>query len=309
MTALRARVASDAVHLLAEGPVWDAHRERVLWVDITAGDVCAGTLCDGVVEPTRRWHVDQSVGAVVPAADGRLLVAGHTSLAVLEPDGTLTPGPAVLPVGVSRRLNDGACDPAGRFVVGSLTTPLGRPTGHETLTRVEVDGTLTTLDDDLALSNGIAWSPDGALLYSVDTLAHVVRVRDYDAASGTCGERRVHLRFDDGLPDGLACDADGNLWVAVWGRGEVRCLSPDGRVLHTVDVDAPHTSSVAFVGPDLDTLLITTASAELDAVQHAASPDSGRLFTLPVGELVGVRGLATTPWDGRPGNPVVEQEI
>ncbi|WP_024288319.1 SMP-30/gluconolactonase/LRE family protein [Cellulomonas sp. KRMCY2] len=298
MTLLEAHPATPTIHRLAEGPVWDAARGRVLWVDIDAGTVVEGLLHGNEIETVRAMTVDTTVGAVVPSPDGRLLVAGRDRLLVVEVDGHLTPGPAVLPSGSAGRLNDGACDPAGRFVVGSVT--VGGATGHEVLTRLEDDGSLTVLDDDLWLSNGLAWSADPVVMYSVDTLPAIVWRRDYDVASRTAGTRREHLRITGGgLPDGLCLDTDGNLWVALWGAGQVRCYSPGGEVLHVVEVAAPHTSSVAFVGPELDRLLITTASAELDPAGLSEHPGSGRLYTAPVGALLGVHGQPTTPWNGR----------
>jgi len=106
----------------------------------------------------------------------------------------------------------------------------------------------------------------------------------------------VALRIDDGSPDGLCVDADGNLWIAIWGAGEVRCYTPGGKRLATVDVPAPHTSSVAFVGPARDTLLITTARDELGAQQLAEFPLSGHLFTA----RPEVAGLPAAPWAGPP---------
>lgn len=300
MTTLEARLAGDEVHLLGEGPVWDAANDRLLWVDIEAGDVLVGELDGGRVRATGRTHVDRTVGAVVPAADGRLLVAGRDVVHVLAADGSAREVCRVLPEGSGRRLNDGACDPAGRFLVGTLA---GDPTGRETLHRIEDDGSLTTLDDDLTLSNGLAWSPDGAVMYSVDTLAGVVRARDYDPATGATGPRRDLLHVEPGWPDGLRVDAGGNLWVAVWGGSQVRCFRPDGALLHVVEVAAPNTTAVAFAGPGLGTLVITTASIGLTDEQRAEFPASGRLFAVDVGAAVGVRGLPTTPWNGRALGP------
>jgi sugar lactone lactonase YvrE len=236
-----------------------------------------------VVTGTRRW--DRTVGAVVCSAAGELLVAGAQALLT-------DPETRVVPAGARRRLNDGACDPAGAFLVGTLA--LGEVQGDETLVRLERDGTLTVLDDDLNLSNGLCWSPDGTLLYSVDSVPGIVWVRSYDAATGATGPRREWLRITDGLPDGLCADADGHLWIAVWGAGEVRRFTPDARPAGVVTVPAPHTTSVAFAGPGLDRLLITTATATLGADRLAAYPMSGRLFLADTG----IAGLPVTPWAG-----------
>jgi sugar lactone lactonase YvrE len=295
MTMSTATPASSERFRLGEGPVWDAPRERLLWVDIEGRAVLEGVLDGGAITVTNRILFDTMVGAVAVAGDGTLLVAAQERLVVQRPDGTREDGPRVVPAGERRRLNDGKPDPAGRFLVGTLS--LGGPSEREVLVRLEADGRLTVLDDDLALSNGLAWSADGRRMFSVDTVARTVSVRDYDPGSGAVGPRRVHLRLEDGFPDGIAMDAAGHLWVAVWGGGEVRRYAPDGSLVDQVATGAPHTSSVAFAGDDLRTLVITTATSELSDDQVAAHPDSGRLFCA----RADVPGLPVAPWRGTAG--------
>jgi sugar lactone lactonase YvrE len=285
-----ARPVDAGVCELGEGPVWDAGRERLLWVDIDSGVVHQGVVDGGSITATGAWRFAAEVGAVAVGAAGELLVAEREVLTRVAVDGTRTELARVLAAGSTSRLNDGAVDPAGRFLVGSLD-PAQR-SGTEVLVRLE-NGGLTTLDDDLILSNGLAWSPAGDRLFSIDTVPGVVWVRDYDPVSGATGERREAFRVGDGAPDGMCADADGNLWIAVWGGGRVECRTPQGLVLATVTVDAPHVSSVAFAGPDLDLLVITTARADLAPAALAAHPDSGRLFTVHVG----MTGLPTPYWD------------
>jgi len=284
--------ATSEVFQLAEGPVWDAAGARLLWVDILAGAVLEGRLSAGLVEVAHRHDFPGMVSAVAVGQDAELLIAAQEQLVVLGPDGSRRHGPRVLPPDARRRLNDGSTDPSGRFLVGTLS--LDGPSEDEVLVRLEPDGSLTEIDDDLTLSNGLAWSLDGRLMYSVDTLRRVVYVREYDVASGASSGRRVHVRLDDGHPDGIAVDAEGHLWVAVWGLGQVRRYAPDGALVDRLDVPAPHVSSVAFAEEDLRTLVITTATAELSDEQLRENPDSGALFTA----RVDVPGHATTAWAG-----------
>ena len=277
---------------LAEGPLWDTARRRLLWVDILAGAVLEGTLDDGRIEVTGRHGFEGMVGAVAVADDGTLLVAEQEGLGVVRTDGTRAEGPRVVPAGERRRLNDGKPDPAGRFLVGTMS--LDGESDREVLVRLEQDGGLTPIDRDLTLSNGLAWSADGGTMYSVDSMRRTVFVRSYDPASGAAGERRVHLRLSDGIPDGIALDADEHLWVAVHGAGQVRRFAPDGAVVDRLDVPAPHTTSVAFAGDDLRTLVITTAFGELPEEERRAHPESGRLFTT----RVDVPGCPVAPWSG-----------
>ena len=285
---------------LAEGPAWHAVTGRVVWVDIPAARVHTATLAgDTLVPGASSVHVP-TVGAALPAADGGLLLANHHRLLAVDADGRATGAVALPGFGAASRTNDAKCDPAGRVLVGSA--PTGGEVGGERLWRLEHDGTLTVLDDDLRLSNGIAWSPDGRLLYSVDSLADVVWVRDYDPEGLSVGQRRAFLATDRaaGLPDGLAVDVEGCVWMAVWGGACVRRHAPDGRVIAEVATNAPHTTSVAFVGDGLDRLLVTSAREGLDDAALAAAPASGALFLVDVG----VAGVPITPWAGAPMGPV-----
>jgi sugar lactone lactonase YvrE len=290
MAELAARPVGPAAYRLAEGPVWDPDRGRLLWVDIPAGTVHHGRLTPDssvVVDGSRSFG--ETVGAVAVAADGELLVAGQRTVFRVAQDGAPTPVATVVAPG-HYRLNDGAVDPAGRFLVGSLA--LDGSSGRQVLVRLDPAGP-TVLDEDLSLSNGLAWSPDGHRMYSIDTTARAVWVRDYDPATGATGARRLAFDIEDGLPDGMCTDADGNLWIAIWGGGRVECRSPGGQLLATVAVDAPHPSSATFAGPDLDILLITTAYEELTPAERVAHPSAGHLFTV----RPGVRGLPVPYWN------------
>ncbi len=294
----RAAVASRQVYGLAEGPVWDAPRRRVLWVDINAGKVHMGALVSDAhrgdqIEPTTEITFPETVGAVACSRSGVLLVAGARTLHTVDSDGTSTAGPQLVPADRPSRLNDGACDPAGRFLVGSMDLAGGRR-GGESLYRIETSGEVTVIDGDLTLSNGLAWSPDGSSFYSIDTVPGVLFARSYEPDTGAFGTREVLLDMSDSSPDGMCVDSEGNLWIAIWGGCEVCCFSPTGQQIAVVEVAAPQVTSVAFVGPDLDILLITTAAEQLSADQLARYPDSGRLFTC----RVGVTGTPVAPWAG-----------
>jgi len=283
----RAEVACDVVYALGEGPLWDGPRDRALWLDILAGTVHEGRLSGDRIVPTRSWTVDRMVGAVVAGPAGELLVGGTEELLIVDPDGDVSAGPRILPAGSGRRLNDGSCDPDGVFLVGSLD--LQDKPGGEILVRVGPDRRVETIDEGLTLSNGLGWSPDGRWFYSIDTGPGVVYVREY----APMGPRRVLIE-PDGHPDGMCVDSEGNLWVALWGSGEVHRYSPTGELTGVVEVGVPHVSCPAFVGPALDRLLITTATKDLPPDQLAKYPDSGRLFLADVG----VTGLPATPWAG-----------
>ena len=301
MKHVAAEVASSTAYELGESPVWDAARQRILWVDINEGKVFTGSLVGRSIIEESVLVVDETVGSVVPGANGDILVAGRHSLHRLSPDGDQSRLLRVISGDKRSRLNDGGCDPAGRFLVGSVGQAERK--ASECLYRWDGHETVTVLDDGLTISNGLVWSADGTVMYSVDSIPGIVFKRSYDATTGACGEREEWLRFADGLPDGACLDVHGNLWVAAWGTGQIRCFQPDGAQIATVDVDAPLTTSVAFVGVDRDLLLITTARDELTQEQLAAHPDSGRLFIADVG----VAGQPPYLWNSELTEPDLAQ--
>ncbi len=285
-----ARVATDESYFLAEGPMWDSARSRVVWVDIMEGRVLTGRLhSDGTIRVLERVEVPDIAAAATVADDGRMLIAGAHRLYVRELDGSLTAGPQVV-AGTGRRFNDGKPDPRGLFVAGTKSAA-----EQESLLRFEEDGSVTPVDGDLAMSNGLGWSPDGRLLYSVDTLRGRVHVRDYDPETGAIGPRKTFLTVQDGLPDGLAVDAEGCVWLALWGGARVVRCAPDGEIVGHVELPTPHVSSVAFVGPDLGTLVITTAREGLSDARLRAHSFAGRMFTA----RPGIHGAPVAPWSGR----------
>ena len=293
------RAATEESFDLAEGPVWDRIRQRLLWVDIRRGTVLVGRLHDdGTISLEDRVQTPGMVGAVAVSEAGDWIMAGERGILIRSAAGQLSDGPTILAPDSGRRLNDGKVDPGGRFVVGTLKIDES-PTTTERLIVVQPDGRLDDLDSDLSLSNGLGWSPDGSVLYSIDTVPRIVYARDYDASTGTAGPRRVAFALEPGAnPDGMCLDADGQLWIAIWGGGQVRRYTPDGMLTRTISVPAPHTTCVTFAGPDLATMVITTATKDLDDDELARSPLSGRLFTLGAG----VRGLPLPWWSGLPGS-------
>ena len=291
---IQAQPAHAGIFVLSEGPVWDPGTGRLTWVDIDAGSVLSAPLTEDVTGPrlgrVARVDFGEQVGCAIPLPRSRILVALRTQLAILGSDGALKRGSVLVSDG--QRFNDGKIDPQGRLVVGTLWLDDGNRPGNSLL-RIEGDGSITTLDDDLVLSTGLGWSPAGSIFYSTDTGAGKIFRREYGA--DVIGPREEFIIFDDDLwPDGLTVDANGNLWVAIWGSGEVCVYGPDGRRRLDLGlvVDAPHTSSVTFAGDRLDIAVITTASRDLDADALKRLPHAGEVF---LGKAI-VTGLPATPW-------------
>ena len=288
MGSVEVALRTDAV--LGEGPRWDAVRGRLLWVDIERRQV---HLFDPVTGEDSYAEVDDRVGAAVPTVGDAVLVALAHRLALLQPDGSLE---ELVPIPHGRqdmRLNDGACDPAGRFWVGSMALDLERAAA--VLFRYE-KGALERVLDGITLSNGIGWSPDGRLMYYVDSLAYGVDVFDFDADSGELRGRRpfVVLPRGSGVPDGLAVDEDGCLWLALYGRGRVHRYRPDGSLDGELTLPVTNVTSCGFGGADGRSLFVTTATQELAPDALARQPLAGSLF---VGD-VGVSGPPAHPFAG-----------
>lgn len=278
---------------LGEGPTWDARSGEVLWVDITGCAVHALELGSGA---RRTVETPAPVGAVLPCAADGLLLALEDGLALLEPDGGTAPVARFADVdgfdpSVALRANDAKCDPSGRCFVGTMAYDQ-RP-GAASLFRLD-PGTarLELVLRDLTISNGLGWSPDGRTMYFVDTPSGRVQAWDYDLGTGGLSNSRVLAEIEErhGWPDGMTVDADGCVWVALWGGGAVRRYTPDGRLDRVLELPCAQVTSCAFAGERLDRLVVTTAAYGLERPE----PLAGATFVAEPG----VAGLPTNPFAG-----------
>jgi sugar lactone lactonase YvrE len=264
-------LAWDASALLGEGPLWDDRAGVLYWIDVDGRRL--HSLRDG---ERRSAAVAGRVSSVALRADDGLLAAHDHSVSFLGVDGSLTP--LVSDFATGGRTNDGAVDPAGRYFVGTV-----EPDGA--LYRVDPDGTIERVVDGVRISNGIDWSLDARTMYYVDSEAHSVDAFDYDVTTGAIANRRVLVEIDpaDGVPDGLTVDADGMLWVAVWGGWCVRRYSPSGDLLDEIGFPVSQTSSCVFGGEHLDTMYVTSARVGLSDDDLAREPHAGALFACEIG--------------------------
>lgn len=273
-------VAIAAGALLGEGPRWDAATGRLLWVDIESHEL-------HVFDPTRgddrAIRLGNRVAAAAPTESGGVLVALADRLAVVDLGDESVRALVEIPHGDDLRLNDGACDAAGRFWVGSMA--LDYSPGHGALYRYSHDAGLDRVLDEVTLSNGIGWSPDGATMYYIDSMAYRVDRFEFDLATGEISGRRPFIVIERGagIPDGLTVDDEGGIWVALWGGACIRRYSPEGELERVVDVPADNVTSCCFGGEDGRSLYITTASVELPAERHSTQPLAGSVFVTDVG--------------------------
>lgn len=281
--------ATDMRYVLAEGPQWNEAEQTISWVDIEGGALIIGELLDDgtpVVRETRSF--DDRVTFAHPLGLGSYVIGLGRRLAISRPSGLGETSVPLVPAG--RRLNDSVVDPAGRLIVGGMTLD-GEHRGNSLL-RIEHDGTVTVLDDDLRLSNGLAFSPDGDVLYSVDSLAGVIYVRDYHVDTGAVGARRVVTAFDGVEPDGIAVDDEGGIWVALWGGSALHRYDSEGNRTEIVPVEPQHVTSLEFAGPERRHMVVTTSMLLLDEGQRSESKQAGRVLTF----VSTFGGRARTPW-------------
>jgi sugar lactone lactonase YvrE len=277
----RAHQLTEALTEHGEGPVWwpDGH---LRFVDMLAGDI-VDLYDDG---PARRTHVGTVAAVVRPRTGGGAVVAVERGLVLLEADGAVTKLPELWS-DATVRMNEGGCDPDGRFYCGSMAYDAAAGRGR--FYRFEADGAAEVVLDGVTISNGFDFAPDGSRAYYVDSPTHRVDVLDYER--GALTDRRGFVEIDpaDGDPDGLTVDAEGGVWVACWGAGAVRRYDSRGRLDEVVEVPcARQVSACTIGGADLDRLYITTSRVGLDPEDVGAS---GAVFVLD-----GVpRGLPVRP--------------
>lgn len=278
---LQPDVALAAQASLAEGPLWDEHTSTLLFIDIDRGEVHRFDPASGRVHS---FGTGETLGTAVLDADGGLLLAGTRHLLRGGADGAaLAPIPGTEVTG-EVRFNDGKVDPWGRLVVGTNDLEFHRPIAA--LHRLDADGSFRTLIEGVTISNGLDWSADGRAFFYADSGTKRVDAIDL----GDDGELRLDTRrpvvsFDDGQvggPDGLCLDAEGGIWVACWPRSAVHRYTPAGDLDVVVPLPVRAATSVAFGGPDLGDLYITTGTYA-EGGDGRPEPHAGDLFVVRPG--------------------------
>ncbi|MEU2910666.1 SMP-30/gluconolactonase/LRE family protein [Streptomyces massasporeus] len=276
-------VAVRAEAELGEGPTWDAATGRLLWIDILG---CRLHTYDPATGRRTVRRTEQHIGAVKPRAGGGLVLNLRDGIGLLDPDGGFRwlhhePVPG-------RRANDAAVAPDGTLWTGTMR--YDEAPGGGTLSRVTGDGSVDVVLDDVAVSNGTGWSPDGRLMYYIDSPTR--RVDVFDHADGRISGRRTLAEIEEsaGFPDGLTVDAEGCVWVALWQGSAVRRYTPDGELDRVIELPVPLVTACAFGGVGLTDLYVTTARVGLTDPPALA----GSLFVVPGAG----KGLAHPPFAG-----------
>ncbi len=282
--------------VLGEGLRWDSRRNEILAVDILLGRIYRGRIDeDDGLDLVRAYQVPGTVGAIAPVQDddGWIVAAGQ-GLMHLSAQGDLQPIAEFAPEGT--RMNDGACDPQGRFWVGAVAEDF-HP-GGGALYRLSGDGQIELVLGDLTISNGLGWSPDGATMYLADSGPRVIHAFEFHAETATISNGRVlaTLPQEVGAPDGLTVDANGDIWVAIYGGGRVHRYASNGLLREVLRVPTPQSTSCAFGGPRLDRLFVTTATEGWSDELRRAQPAAGLVYRFDTDAI----GRSATPFRPEP---------
>jgi sugar lactone lactonase YvrE len=236
------------------------------------------------------FRVGKPVGSAGLRRGGGLVLAVEDGFALLDKDWQRVAQAVVEHPGPRARFNEGKCDPAGRFLAGTMAYDL--TPGAGSLYRLDPDLTVTKLLDGVTISNGLTWSADGTTMYYIDSPTQGVDAFDYDPGTGRLANRRriVDIPAAAGLPDGMTIDAEGCLWVALYGGAAVHRYTPKGRLDTTLSFPVTNITCPVFGGPRFGLLYVTSARDGLDERQLAAQPHAGAVFTADVGAQ-GLPGL------------------
>jgi sugar lactone lactonase YvrE len=258
-----------------EGPFWDVENDRLLLVDMLAGAVVEVDADGG----TSRRKVAGVAAAIRARRSGGYVLATENRFVLLGPD--LTEQKLLPPVFDDPliRMNDGGCDPQGRFYCGTMAydeTP-----GAGSLYRLDPDDSVHVTLREVTISNGLQWNRAGDTVFYADTPTGRVDSFTFDPASAAFTDRRTFTEISGGgLPDGMAVDEEDGIWVALWGGGAVHRYDRGGRLDLTVELPVSNVTACAFGGADLRTLFITTSRQGLDPVDQ---PDAGAVFRYEAG--------------------------
>ncbi len=282
----------NAHAIVGEGPVWSAAEQVLYWVDIMSNLVHR---FDPQTGADRTIDVGQPVGAVAVRDSGGLMLALRDGFGVLDLDsGRVEILAPVEADNRATRMNDGKVDSAGRFWAGTMA--FDERAGVGSLYRLDRDYAVTRVLTGVSISNGLDWTPDDRTMYYVDTPTGGVDAFDYDGPTGEISRRRrlVTVPAEKGTPDGMTLDAEGYLWVALWGGWAVQRFAPDGALDRSVGLPVSNVSCCAFGGPDLADLYITSATFGLAEADLARQPLAGAVFRF----RPGVRGRSAYTFKG-----------
>jgi len=279
----------DAKATLGEGAIWDYKNNRILWIDI---EECSLNIFYPNEKENRKIKLNQKIGTVVPVEifenvvlialeDGiyYLVLASEHVYKMIDLESKIK----------NNRFNDGKCDPAGRFWVGSMDMNLSE--GKGSLYCIDTNLSVKKNISGVTISNGIAWSVDSTMMYYIDTPTRAVAEYRYNIETASIKYSRIAIEIEKelGYPDGMTIDSEGKLWIAMWGGGYVTRWDPEtGKLLEKIELPALNVTSCAFGGKNLDTLYITSAIEGVSEENRNKYPFNGGLFSVKPG-ITGIK--------------------
>lgn len=286
---------------LGEGCLWDAESQSLWWLDIARPTRIQRFTPETAAH--RVWTSELLLTAIAKKRTGGFVVGGEDGVYSFDP----LSGAVILlskpePDIPQNRMNDGACDPQGRFWLGSMMQNIG-PEGEDlditsdtgNLFCVTASGQSQKMEKNIGVSNGPCWSPDGEIFYFSDSKNQIIYAYDFNGSKGTISNRRVlNDTKAHGYPDGATVDAEGYIWSARWEGSCVLRIDPQGCIDRVVEMPATRVTCPVFGGPELDTLYLTTSRAHVDAATLARYPQQGGVFALKPG----VKGMLKNEFAG-----------
>lgn len=273
-------VAHRGVDEVGEGPIWDFRAQELFWIDVTQGVVHR---LNPITSSHTALSIGVHIGAVALYTDEFLIAAIRDGFATIsKSNGSINYLSQVLREDTIR-FNDGKCDPWGRFIAGTMRYQ--PEPGSAALYSYNQVGEVREIINGVGLSNGLCWDLSGKRFYYIDTLTKEISIFEYNTENGALSNRKTFYTFatNDGSPDGMTIDINGNLWVALWGGGKVKCINSHAQVIAEIKLPVSQPTSVAFGGEKLDKLFITSARFQLSSEQQSKEPLAGSLFVADVG--------------------------
>lgn len=269
-------IVNERPHLLGESPLWDHRSGRLLWIDSLKQRIHS---LDSVTGLEEIIELPMRIGSIGLRRGGGLIAGTKAGFATIDQtSGTFE---IVAPVEAEiegNRLNDGKCDPTGRYWCGSMNETFASPSGA--LYRLDPDFRAMRMFDDVIVSNGIAFSQRDERMYFADSRREIVYCFDFDADKGEISNRRTFIDFKGGRgrADGATVDCAGNYWCALVFGGAVGCFDPKGRLIERIELPVTHPTMCTFGGVNLDILYVTSATCFLDNPE--SEPEAGALFAI-----------------------------
>jgi L-arabinonolactonase len=286
---------------LGEGCLWDATSQSLWWLDIARPSRIQRF--NPLTGEHKVWTSPLLLTAIARKKSGGFIVGGEDGVYSFDPSTGATSlfcSPETdIPL---NRMNDGCCDPQGRFWIGSMMQNIG-PQGEDlditadtgNLFCVEADGASRRMEQNVGVSNGPCWSPDGRTFYFSDSKNQFIYAYDFDGDSGVISNRRVlNDSKSHGYPDGATVDVEGFIWSARWEGSCVVRIDPKGRIDRVVEIPATRVTCPVFGGADMDTIYLTTSRAHVDVATLARYPNQGGVFAFKPG----VKGILKNEFAG-----------